>query len=108
MYRLVFEDDSFIDIPGLKTVKIGLAGYTGSGEPRYLYLWIKLRYSDKCSFKKWETLMYYKTLKYINIFNEDNELIDTLMAPRPFLNLYYEEGDMIVQYGNPIYANDAY
>ena len=109
MYRLVFDDESFIDIPGLKTVRIGLAGYTGVGEPKYLYLWIKLKYSDKTNFQKWENLLFYRKLKFINIFSEDkSDLLDTIMVPSPFLNLYYEEGDMIVQYGNSIYADEAY
>lgn len=109
MYRLLFDDDTYIDVEGYSSLKIGLAGYKGKGQPKYMYLWFRLRYNDKLKFKEWENSFYYKKLKSIFTYDEDcTTLRSAIQAPEPFLNLYYEEGDLVVQYGNTLYADEAY
>lgn len=109
MYRLLFEDNTVIEVQGYTSLKIGLAQYKGVGAPKYMYLWFKLRYNDKMKFKEWENYFYYKKLKSIFTYDEEGkELKHAIQAPEPFLHLYYEEGDLIVQYGDTLYSDEAY
>ena len=109
MYRLVFEDNTYIDVEGYTSMHIGLAGYHGHGKPKYMYLWFKERYNDKMDFKKWENIFPYRKLKSIITYDEDMKSVKhAIEAPEPFIQCYYEEGDLIVTYGNQLYSEEAY
>lgn len=109
MYRLLFEDGTYFDVEGFASLKIGLAKYYGKGKPKYMYLWFKLRHNDKMKFKEWENYFYYRKLKSIFIYEEDGKTLKhAIEAPEPFIQCYYEEGDLIVTYGQQLYADEAY
>ena len=109
MYRLLFEDNSIIEVQDYHSLKIGLAQYKGKGAPKYMYLWFKLKYGDKLKFKEWENYFYTKKLRSIFTYDETGQTLKyAIQAPEPFLHLYYEEGDLIVQYGDTLYSDEAY
>lgn len=109
MYRLLFEDETLIEVEGYQSLKIGLAQYKGTGAPKYMYLWFKSRYNDKMKFRDWESFFLTKKLKTIFTYDEEGkELKMAIQAPEPFLYLHYEEGDLIVQYGDTLYSDEAY
>lgn len=109
MYRLLFDDGSTIESHNLKSLAIGLAKYDGTNPPRYMYLWFKHRFHDKSEFKKWENQFFYHKLLKIYVYDETEQSVTMLIpAPDNFLELVYEEDDLVVAYGDPIYANEAY
>ena len=108
MYKLIFDSDQFIELP-IKAMKIGLAKWDGSSKPpRYLWIWIKEKYINKES-KVWETLFYHRKFIKIEVYSEEtSELVNTIPVPTPRVDFHYEEGDIIVDYGDSLYSDDAY
>lgn len=109
MYKLLFSDGQFIELPDIKSMRIGLAKWDGKGVPKYLWIWIKERYISKENKQKWETLFYYGTLKLICIYSEDGKTLQsTIQVPTPQVDFHYEEGDIVAEYGDQLYADEAY
>lgn len=110
MYRFLFDDNSTIEINNLEALKIGMASYNGHDEPKYVYLWIKHRKLESCKelFRKWEDKFFYRQLKTIFIYDDEGKFSGAIPIPEPFLDLHYEEGDLVITYGDQLYADDAY
>lgn len=109
-YKLMFDKEQTIDVPEeTRALKIYLSCWKGgSSMPKYVYLLFKSKYIDKQTFKEWENLFYNRTLTCIGVFDNTDKLDHVVPIPSPFIELHYEDGDMVVQYGNQLYADDAY
>ena len=108
MYRLLFDDDSVFEVPGgYKGLQIGLAQWNGKDKPKFMYLCFKQRYVPKEVMKEWENSFCYKKLLSIFVYEEDgNKLSHGIQAPDDYIEFHYEEGDLIVTYGNPLYSDE--
>lgn len=109
MYKLIFDGEQTIELP-LKAMKVGLAKWDGTSKPpRYLWIWIKEKHTDRSQFKVWETFFYHRTLLRIECYSEDDQsLSHTIPVPTPFVDFHYEEGDIVASYGDTLYSDEAY
>lgn len=110
MYRLVFEDDSWIEIPeGLKGIRLYIAKWNGKNVPKYIYILLKEKYIGKDLLKSWEEKLRTVQLRTIFKYDEDGQHLDhAISIPKPLYHIHYEEGDMIIEYGDVLYSDDAY
>lgn len=107
MFKLIFEDGYEILIEDTKALKIYMSGFKGKEAPKYLGILFKSHKLDNADFKTWELKFYYNHLNRIETYDDDNILICTIPAPDNFIDLHYEEGDMFVEYGDPLYADEV-
>ena len=110
MYKLIFEDETSIEVPGgYKAMAIYLAMYDGKNPPKYLSLWFKNKYVPKSITKSWEAKLWAMPLKMILTYDEDGKTVrSAITVPKPFVTLRFEEEDLIIEYGDVVYADDAY
>lgn len=111
MYILMFEDGSNIHVPGdFSSMRLLMSGYRGGNEPpKYACLWFKEKHVTKAIEKSWENKLYNTKLVGVGHVKEENDKIETIIPiPEPFQELHYEEGDLVVQYGDMLYYDEAY
>lgn len=116
MYELVFESkDSEKELKVLlpstpKTLRIGLAKWDGKSKPKYLWMILSGKTISSKLLKDIEIYLWYWNLKKINCFKPDTdaEIDYTILVPDNFINLHKEEGDLVVYYGDILYADEAY
>ena len=105
MYKLIFDTEE-LEIKDLASMKIGLASFNGVDAPKYMYLIFKKRYYEKDVLQTYDSLFHRRKLLKIDISNPDSS--DWVIpSPDNFIESYFEEGDLIVCYGDPIYADEA-
>ena len=109
MYRLLFDDDTMIEVQGYKGLQMGLAGFNGKNPPKYMYLWFKSKYFEKSQLLQFESSLQNKKLRSVFTYTEDGqELKNAVPVPDNYLGLKYEEGDLITEYGNSLYYDECY
>lgn len=108
MYKLLFSDKSFIEVPDVRSMHTGLAQWNGKDYPKYLYLWFKSRYFDHSQLKTWQDDFSYKELIKVVTYNDEGKITSVIPVPKNFIQAYFEEGDLLVTYGDPVWADEAY
>lgn len=108
MYRLVFENEQMIQLDSVKDMKVYLARWDGKNQPKYMMILIKEKAVDKSQRQLWENLFYYQKLRTIFVYDEEGQkLSHAIPAPSNFIDLHYEEGDLVVQFGDSLYADEV-
>lgn len=97
-----------VTIPGeLKSTILRTSGWNGVDAPVYLEITIKSNYLDLMDKKELENLLWYGILEEIHVYKDDGTLSFDMKVPINFIDLVSAEGDLIITYGNQLYADDA-
>lgn len=110
MYVLMFENGNTIEVPGdFSSMRLLMSGYKGDGKPPlYACLWFKEKHVPKSITKSWENTLYHDHLVGVGHKNDNGVIENIIPIPEPFQELHYEEGDLVIQYGDMLYYDDAY
>lgn len=110
MYELIFKNADGVEIKGKQSIlRIRTARWMGDNPPKYLCLILKKKHLSVDKLKMLENNFWYDTLEEVKIYDIDTGDLNTIMkVPTPFLELQHGDGELVVCYGDTLYADDAY
>ena len=104
MYRLIFLDNSMLELPDLKSMDIETSYWNYQGRPKYLRLIFKQKKNPDINLEKLKEDFYSKQLTKLFIYSEDGQKLDCeIPIPTKIDTVIYKDGRLEVCFGDSLY-----
>lgn len=104
MYRLIFLDDSMLELPDLKQMDIETNYWDGKSRPKYLKLIFKQRKNKDLNLKKLKDDFYTRQLTKLFVYSKDGQKLEyEIPIPTRIDCINYSEDKLEIGFGDSIY-----
>ena len=104
MYRLIFLDNSMLELKDLKSMDVETSFWNGQGRPKYLKLIFRQKKNPDLNLEQLKEDFYSKQLIKLFIYSEDGQKLEyEIPIPTRIDVVNYAEEKLEVGYGDPLY-----